>query len=347
VKGGRRESSYREASYYNEINFLKGGSEVKPSVKGTVMLFLVFLLLVPALTSAEPAFSRIVAFGTSLSDSGNDFAMRGVANVPPYDRLDPLLIPDDPYAKGGHHFSNGATWVEYLGRSIGLAGSVLPAFQSSSSKPSDYAVKGARAHPDGINFNLSAQVNAFLNDFGGAAPSDALYVIEIGANDIRDSLAVFASGGDGSAILTEALTTVAANIQTLYAAGARKFLVWRMPNIGLTPALRILDGLSPGASLAAGHLTQSYNAGLDSVLAILGALPGIQFKRLDAYQILGNITADPAAYGLAVVDTACVTPNVAPYACQNPDEYAFWDGIHPTTAVHAILAREARVALGQ
>lgn len=308
---------------------------------------LVFLLLVPALTSAGQTFSRIVAFGASLSDSGNDFAMRHVASVPPYERLDPLMIPDDPYAKGGHRFSNGVTWVEYLGRSLGLAGSVLPAFQSSSFKPSDYAVKGARAYADGINFNLAEQVNAFMNDFGGAAPSDALYVIEIGGNDIRDSLTAFASGGDGSAILTEALTGVAGNIQRLYAAGARTFLVWRMPNIGLTPALRILDKITPGASALAGVLTQSYNAGLDSVLATLGALPGIEFKRLDAYQILGNITSDPATYGLTVVDTTCVTPNVAPYECRNPDEFVFWDGIHPTTAVHAIIAQEAQCALNQ
>jgi outer membrane lipase/esterase len=60
----------------------------------------------------------VVTFGASLSDTGNAFdglpepANRhcGVAkNVPPYDALDDLLIPDGPYAKGGHHFSNGAT----------------------------------------------------------------------------------------------------------------------------------------------------------------------------------------------------------------------------------------------
>ena len=37
--------------------------------------------------------------------------------------LNPLLIPS-AYAKGGHHFSNGATWIEQYARSVGLGDSV-------------------------------------------------------------------------------------------------------------------------------------------------------------------------------------------------------------------------------
>ena len=81
------------------------------------------------LSSQERApYSAIVVFGTSLSDSGNAFALRGGTNTPPDYILDPLLVPAAPYARGGHHFSNGATWVEQFARSLRLAGSVRPAF---------------------------------------------------------------------------------------------------------------------------------------------------------------------------------------------------------------------------
>ena len=94
-------------------------------------------------------YSALVLFGTSLSDSGNAFALRGGTNPPPHYLLDPLPVPGVPYARGGHHFSNGATWVEQWARSLGLAGSVRPAFASRSKKATNYAVGAARAYDDG------------------------------------------------------------------------------------------------------------------------------------------------------------------------------------------------------
>jgi phospholipase/lecithinase/hemolysin len=92
-------------------------------------------------------------------------------------------------------------------------------------------------------------------------------------------------------------------------------------------------------------LTQGFNAGLDGVVTQLSALPGIRIDRLDAYRLLNDIVADPAAFGLTDVTTACVTPNIPPFTCGRPDDFLFWDGIHPSKAVHAIVAQEAAFAL--
>lgn len=309
---------------------------------------LAIALFAPAgATAAEPGFGGLVVFGTSLSDPGNAFALRGGTNTPPYDTLDMLLIPDAPYTKGGHHFSNGATWIEQFARSSGLAESVRPAYQGSNDGAHNYAVGGARAREDGKNVNLPAQVAAFLGDVGGAGPSDALYVIEIGGNDVRDAMAAFAAGADGSAIIRETLASVAANITTLYAAGARTFLVWNSPDIGLTPALRALDRIMPGAGQLAGHLTLAYNSGLDGLVATLEGLPGIVIKRFDAYRTLNDVVAEPAAFGFVNAESACVAPNDPPFQCQAADDYLFWDGIHPTQAGHAVLAQEAVLVLLQ
>jgi outer membrane lipase/esterase len=75
------------------------------------------------------------------------------------------------------------------------------------------------------------------------------------------------------------------------------------------------------------------------------ALPGVSFTRLDACQVLNAIAADPAGFDLTNVTNACVTPNIAPFTCAPADAFLFWDGIHPTRAGHAILARETSNAL--
>ena len=183
----------------------------------------VLVLAWPGWAAAQSRFSGLVVFGTSLSDPGNAFVLVGDAGTPPDFKLNPLLIPSAPYAKGGHHFSNGATWVEQFARSVGLGDSVRPALATMDPAVTNFAVGAARAYDDGVNFNLTRQVDMFLQRSGGVASSQALYVIEMGSNDIRDAFQLYATGGNGGPILTQALGSIAANVQRLYAAGARDF----------------------------------------------------------------------------------------------------------------------------
>ena len=169
-----------------------------------IAAFFPLLLSLPPAASAEGTFSRIVVFGTSLSDPGNAFAIWHEKSTPPYDTLDQFAIPDHPYAKSGLHYTNGATWIEQFSRPLGLAGSVRPAFAARGGEASNYAVGRARAREDAGTagfINLPAQVSAFLSDHSGTAPADALYVVEIGSNDLKDALESFAAGRDGGAII--------------------------------------------------------------------------------------------------------------------------------------------------
>lgn len=318
-----------------------------PLIRWLLMGSLALVLATPMRSAAQSPPASIVVFGTSLSDTGNAFALTRQASTPPDYSLDVLLVPGAPYARGGHHFSNGATWIEQFARSRGPAGSVRPAFQSANLQATNFAVGGARAYEDGVNFNLTAQVSAFLQQVGGVASSDALYVIEMGGNDTRDALVAFASGADGGAIISAALSSIAANIGALYAAGARNFLVWNVPNIGLTPAVRMLDLISPGTAQFATLLTQVFNANLATLLGQLSALPGIHIAQFDAFQLITDIVANPGGFGMTNVTEACVTPDAPPFTCQAADEFLFWDGIHPTTAAHAIIAQEVALLIAQ
>jgi phospholipase/lecithinase/hemolysin len=308
----------------------------------TRAILLALVLATPVLVSAEVSFKRIVVFGDSLSDPGNAFALRGGTSTPPDYSLDRFLIPSAPFTAGGagsHHFTNGPTWVEQLARALGLSKSARPAFRDASAGASNYAIGGARARAESEG-NFGVQVEAFLADTGGVAPSDALYVIEMGADDLRDALELFLTGRDGNVVLGQALEAIGINIGRLYGAGARKFLVWNLPNVGLTPAL---SSFGPAAVQFAGFVAQTFNdeALVPSLNSLPLKFPGIDIQVLDVYTKLNEVVEHPANFGLTQVQVPCVTPNVTPFACKNPDEYLFWDGIHPTTAAHGIVAQQA------
>jgi len=103
----------------------------------------------------------------------------------------------------------------------------------------------------------------------------------------------------------------------------------------------------PGAAGLASLVTAGFNSHLDLVLASLAPLPGIAIAKLDVFQMLHQMTDDPPAFGLSVVDSPCVMPSTPPFECKAADDYLFWDGIHPTKAAHAIVAQAVADLLAQ
>ncbi len=192
------------------------------------------------------------------------------------------------------------------------------------------------------SYDLSTQVGLFLSDFGGHAPADAVYVVWIGANDLDDALNALVSDPSGATsigIIQAAVLTEAGNIQALWAAGARTFLILNVPDLAITPAVR---ALGPAAQHAATQLTAAYNGALDQVLNALQGLPQIHFLRLDVNVLFDNVQAAPQTFGLTNVEDSCLTFFVTGDAiCAMPNRYLFWDGIHPTETGHDIIAEAA------
>ena len=97
--------------------------------------------------------------------------------------------------------------------------------------------------------------------------------------------------------------------------------------------------LGPPAVNPASLLSLQFNNALHAALSPFSSLGIIEFQTDDLFN---SVVADPALYGLTNVTTACysgfVAPNPAGTECANPNQYLFWDQVHPTAAAQSILA---------
>ncbi|MGD8631383.1 MAG: SGNH/GDSL hydrolase family protein [Gammaproteobacteria bacterium] len=330
-------------------------------------------------------YRAIVAFGDSLTDTGNKYVATGLANTPPYDLLDAFRVPDGPYTRGGLHHSNGATWIEQLSRPLGLADSVRPALRTPG-EATNYAYGGARARSgspepelvaqgcleQNTNRHFPEQVSTFLADVNYSAPADALYVVFIGGNDIVDAVKTLPCDPTGltsvQVIVGGALNALNENIITLYLAGARNFLVVNSPDLGLAPAfnpplnipqaagyatcfsLLYNFGTLPGSPVPSACGFPPGIPGLVDVVAGLQSspmLPGIGITAMDVYSRFVQLVTAPLDSDPQNGTDTCVMPNQPPYACKDPDNHVFWDGVHPTKETHSIIRAVAEAALAE
>ncbi len=242
-------------------------------MKRSLLGWLFLLVSLAPSSAAYAGYSNLFIFGDSLSDSGNNAAVLA-PNVTPVPISGNSFIPTFPYASG--HYTNGLVWAQSFAPALGLTAN------ASLLGGTDYAFGGARTGPltptplpggllSPFPPSLETQVAFFLLQRANVAPSNALYVVAGGGNNARDAL-VAAAGCGGNltcigGIIQSAALTYAGNIATIDAelevAGARKIVVWDVPDIGDTPAVR-----AAGASAAAlGTLiAASMNA------ALLGAI---------------------------------------------------------------------------
>lgn len=298
------------------------------SVLGAALLFAQGVM-----AEQEPMY----VFGDSLSDAGNVYQLTGEVAQKPFEP-----VPAAPYARGGHHFSDGKTWAEQFATEIGRGKGGKASLKGNGGN-GNYAFGGARARPAGTSPSSDVQIAMYLQEHGAADP-DALYVIQFGGNDIRDALQM--GPVNGPPLVLEAVGSIGIAIQTLYHAGAREFLVVNAPNLGKTPLAAML-----GAGPQAEAVSQFFNATLESGFAPFGipglaqleaSLPGSILHRLDLFGLINDLVAYPEDFGFAEILAPCLTfGTVARAYCANPHQYLFWDAIHPTSAGHAIVAAEA------
>jgi outer membrane lipase/esterase len=280
-----------------------------------------------AIAAAAPAaaYSSLVIFGDSLSDSGNNALVLGT-------RPDQVITGNDyvpTFAYGSGTYSNGEVWSTRLAATLGLQA------DPSRAGGTNWAHGGAETRANVFPPSLRTQVVDYL----GTAPGDtddALYVIAGGGNNARSALDRI-TGGAGI-LLTIAQTAnryaqdVGIMVDQLQAAGAEHIVVWNTPDVGLSPAA-LASG--PGGAALASLLTSKMN---DALATRLQGEAGV--VTFDVYGLMQDVVADPGSYGFANVTDACG----AIVGC-DPDSFLYWDGIHPTSAGHALVAERIFAAV--
>ncbi|NEP39664.1 MAG: SGNH/GDSL hydrolase family protein [Okeania sp. SIO2G4] len=257
-------------------------------------------------------FSDIYVFGDSLSDTGNAFVATGG-----------LLPPSPPYFEG--RTSNGPLWIETL----------APQLELTSNSSLNFAVNGATTGfvnstnnllPEGtppLLIGLQTQIDNFIAETPETDP-DALYVVWAGANDYL--------GGSTQGVQSS-VGNLSVAVNKLASIGARNFLLPNLPDLGLTP---LAQSLPPEQQQGLSLLSEGHNSGLAAASQILEQDPNINIISPDFKTIVDNIIANPTDFGFTNV-----TDNFLASGAINPDDFLFFDDIHPTTNGHNFVADTA------
>ena len=290
---------------------------------------------------AQSPYSTVYVFGDSISDRGRipELILQQNPNFPPSE-----LFPKPPYFDA--RFSNGPTYAELLPGLIGAAVNpglnfaVGGAFTNTQNLANDFL-------PGGLTLpGIRTEIDSFTGSGGRFDPS-AVVVHFGGANDyfaFLNPLLPPPAIGQVPGAVAAVTGNIQSNIQALAGAGAKTILVPNIPDLASTPGYRG----TPFAGVA-GALSAQHAAALNAQLGGLAKQLNVNIYVVDFATGFQTALANPGLFGFTNVTDACVKslsekqpPYITPGPpCSNPDQYLFWDDVHPTAAAHRLLAQYA------
>lgn len=290
----------------------------------------IFVLLCACLFSLSvqaATINKIIVFGDSLSDNGNIYALTNYA-----------IPKNPPYFQG--RFSNGPVWIESLARNMGIN-------VENKDQFSVYAYAGAWGADESPRdemalVNLAWEVSEYIGvEASHGIPSQTLITIWIGSND-------YLSGRydtDPEKSTSATVSSIQNNIEYLIQNGAKHFLIVNLSDLGTTP-----KAYAQGAQFAArlSLLSRLHNQKLAAMLAKLRMQhPDVQLLGFDLIPHFNDLLLHPEKYHLINLKDACYdgdygsldgTENKTYQLCSNPNEYIYWDFVHPSKTIHDNLA---------
>ena len=299
------------------MTLFKIASKVSQAIAVTALPIAVLTTMPQSADAAS--FSKLYAFGDSLSDNGNVFAATG-GQFPPF-----------PYQQ---RFSNGPVWVEYLASKLNLS-------------LSDFAFGGATTgtqntielvpNAPSLFPGLQQQIGGFVANPQNVDPN-GLYVLWAGANDYLPTESKFFTPFQEPSTTVSNLSSA---VTSLFNFGARNILVTNLPDLGKLPLTRKIDQQIPGTAQGFNALTQEHNAALTTTLGGLSSsLKGINLISFDVNSAFNQVLANPGQFGFTNTTDPCFQPNPLSLCSLDPKEQNksfFWDDFHPTTATHKVI----------
>jgi len=286
-------------------------------LRGAALAALTLAAVSTASAAGAQSYNRLVVFGDSLSDNGNLYLATG-GSTP----------TSPPYYQG--RFSSGPVFTERLGFNASN-------FMGPVTGSINYAFGGARTDSQAAPMGMRLQLSQYQAR-GGKFGSGDLVSILGGANNIFQGLPAAGASSNPTASIAPVSLAAAADMNFIVGsvaqAGAGTILVTNLPKLSLTPQFRG----TPAAPLADYAVTTFNGALLTGLTTTAAARPGTNIIMMDLFKVGDVIAANPAAFGVSNVTQPCFNGATV---CSNPNDYFYWDGVHPTAAGHAVIARLA------
>jgi phospholipase/lecithinase/hemolysin len=265
------------------------------------MKFSAVFSLVAISAATVSAFDKIILYGDSLSDNGNDFKN--------------CQYPSAPYYKG--RFSNGPTWFEYVAKG-------LPKYDVINNAYGGATTDNADAYSEYNNWvvpGFKQQIETL--ETGGTSKS--LYLIYFGYNDLNSMI----NPGQYHIVNEDydyhkVIKNVANGIKLLQNKyQAKNFLI-----INTIPFYHWPVVAEPKKQQAKA-LIHSYNSQLKTSLK---KIRGANFKFLDDNTWFEQQIAHPEILNLSTSIGPCAYDNGT--VCDDPENHFFFDFYHPEAKVH-------------
>jgi cholinesterase len=274
----------------------------------------------PDATYLPNTYSQVIAFGDSMSDTGNLFKFTQAVGG--------AGLPQAP--SFGGRFSDGMVALEVMSNQLRLP---LTNYCFSGGQTGRGNLLPFWSWQRGMLFQIDEFHRTLTSQGKSRNDPQALYFLWAGPNDFFEGINMYSK----QTAITAANNHLKA-IRTLYARGSRHFLIPLMPDLSLTPQSAAFEKQDPGYRDASRRRSEELKAELLRTFdKARSEMPGIDIRTYDNLEAMRESLPRFASQGMNVTE-ACYTGKLQAgqtvrQVCEHPENYFFWDKNHPTERI--------------